>query len=853
VNLDGVVKIGIEAFPGIGGSGALISDTHVLTAAHIIVSTDKFGLNPFLTSVRFDLPGGPVWIPVKGYAVHPDYDPVNSGFNSDVAVLELASPAPAGVPRYELYTTNDEIGKAFVVAGYGATGSGETGFTFSDGNKRAGRNRFEMTGTAILALNPPDPENFASSALYYDFDSGQAANDLTPLVTGSQDLGFGADEVTVAPGDSGGPAFIEGGDGIFRIAGISSFGSSIGEPSDYLAGLNSSWGDFGGSSRVSESLAFINGAMAGNLRRQRIFNDGLTHVIDDGLDAGAVVVDNSPAPDDAATTVTLENAVIRGLDSEAQALEVSGTSLVEMEAGLIEGAPAARVREGGRLHISGGTLNAVPNLPGGLIDDSWAIFAHDNSEIRLSGGSLTGINKGIFAIGDSQVFITAGTVTGQAEALYLGGMAEIDGGSFSSAGEALRAVDSGSLTVRGGTFHGQVRGGYSNNTATVTISNGSFTGGEAGFHSSDTSEVNVSGGTFNAPFAFFANGNSTAELSGGIFTGSTDAFQVSGTSRAVIRNGTFSGTVVGVRSTFGGDLEVNGGFISGELAGFANMTSKTRIRSGHFDGTVNGFRAADTAMVEVEGGTFIGGEDGLKADGASEVVIRGGTFSGDYGFYGIDDATTEFFGGSFSGAELDVLIENAAVVRVYGYGFNLPLGEVTDESGTLSGTYFDGTPFSFGFERYDNSVIELVSGYEGWAAFHRLEGGDALPAADANGNGFPNILELILGGNPATGAVPTGIANALVREDAGEGERDYFKLTYPVTQMSVGFGAESFVEFGTDLTSSSWSKASHGSDGVIITSTPDGFSPGVHRIEVWIPKSLAPDGRLFARIGGDSL
>lgn len=858
VNLDGVVFIGSEAFPGLGGgTGALISDTHILTAAHNIVSTQRPALNPFVTSVRFDLPGGPVWIPVKGYAVHPDYDPINSGLNSDVAVLELASPAPAGVPRYELYTANDEIGKAFVVAGYGRTGSGETGATFFDGNKRAGRNRFEMTGTAILALNPPDPGTFIPDAIYYDFDSGQAANDLTPLVTGSPDLGFGADEVNTAPGDSGGPAFIEGGDGIFRIAGITSFGSSIIGPSggDYLAGINASWGEFSGSARVSDSLAFINGAMAGNLRRQRIFNDGLTHVINDGLDSGSVVVANSPAPADAATTVTLANAVIRGLDTEAGGLGVTGSSLVEMEAGLIEGAPAARVQEGGRFHISGGTLNAVPNPPGGFIDDSWAVFANENSEVRLSGGTLTGINKGIFAVGDSQVFINAGSVTGQAEALYIGGMAEIDGGSFSSPGEGLRAVDSGSLTIRGGTFHGGANGGRSGNTSTVAISDGTFTGGSVGFLASDSSGVEITGGTFSAPFAFFANAQAKVRVGAGTFTGTNDGFQSTDATEVLIDGGTFNGTIVGLRALGSSLVTVNGGSFSGSVDGLlADTDADLRIHGGTFTGT-NGLRGLGAAFVEITGGEFTGSNEGLLVTGSAHAVVRGGTFTGDAedGLYASGTATVAIFGGSFTGGYADVFLDESAVVRIHGYGFNRPVGPVADESGTISGFYFDGTPFSMFFERFDDSVIELVFGYDGWAAFHGLDGANALFAADPNGNGIPNVLELVFGGNPAAGAVPTGIANILIREDAGDGEQDYFKLTHPVTQLSVDFGAESFIEYGTDLASASWAKAIHGTGGVIITTTPDGFSPGVHRVEVRIPKALAPNGRLFARIGGGSL
>lgn len=697
VNLDGVVGIGNEAFGFLFGTGALISDTHVLTAAHVVE------LGPFLFSVRFDLPDGPVWIPVKGYAIHPGYDPAISD-DHDVAVLELASPAPAGVPRYELHTGSDEVGKAAVLTGYGRSGSGATGDTLNSDSKRAGLNRFEATGADILAKFP-EAANIALNNLYADFDSGLAANDLTPLVTGSADLGFGDEEVCLAPGDSGGPAFIDGGDGVFRIAGINGARlHALDFPSfDVSPGMNSSWGEFMSWARVSTNLSFINDAVAGNLRRQRIFDDGLTHVIDDGLDAGPVFVVNSPAPDDAVTTVRLVDAVVRSLPVEEQGLVVGGSSLVELVAGLIEGSPAARVWEGGRLHVSGGTIRALPNSPDVFIDDSWAIFANQNAEVHVSGGTIEGVRSAVTTDGNSKVFITGGTFTAEDQAISAAGRVEIDGGSF----------------------HGDANGARSIDSSMVTISNGTFTGGSIGFEATETSEVLIRGGTF---------------------TGDADF--------------------------------------------------------------------------------------GLQAHGNADVRI---------------------FGGSFSGGTLALRVQQAAVVKVHGYGFNLPLGPVNDASGTISGFYFDGTPVSLSFDRDNDSVIELVSSYDTWAAYHGLEGDDALTTVDANGNGIPNVLELVLGGNPAAGSTPPTIGNALVRENAGDGEQDYFKLTFPVTQLSVDFGAESFVEYGTDLASASWTKAIHGTDGVIITTTTNGFSPGVHRVEVRIPKSLAPDGRLFARIGGSSL
>ncbi len=109
------------------------------------------------------------------------------------------------------------------------------------------------------------------------------------------------------------------------------------------------------------------------------------------------------------------------------------------------------------------------------------------------------------------------------------------------------------------------------------------------------------------------------------------------------------------------------------------------------------------------------------------------------------------------------------------------------------------------------------------------------------------------GGDPAAagGIAPAWPAGALVTEDAGDGNVEYFKVSFPVTQMSLELGAVVVCEFGTGLTDESWSVAQHGVDGVVIVHTPDGFSPGVHRRDVWLPRTLAPGGRLFTRVGAE--
>ncbi len=651
VNLDGVVFVGFEAFPGLGGgTGALISDTHVLTAGHVVAS------GPFLLSVRFDLADGPVWIPVKGYAVHPDYEV--GKLDADLAIIELQSPAPAEVPRYELHAQPNEVGKAFVISGYGRTGIGATGDTINDGLKRAGLNRYEATGAQITAAfgdtEGYDPAAIPDDNLYFDFDSGLPANDLGSVLTGTEDLGFGDDEVMVAPGDSGGPSFIEGDDGIFRIAGVTATRNvaDLFPDFDYDdVPLNSSWGEYGGVARVSTNLDFINDATSGNIRTQRVFDDGDSHVVDDqGADLGPIRVQDSPAS--TPTTVILEDVNARDLTEEG--FEVGGSSLAEMQGGFIEGYPAARVRENGRFEMSGGTLKAQPSPPDSFFDISWAIFAVDHAVVRISGGTVEGATRGLSATQATQVFISDGAFTGAERALSSSGTTTIAGGSFSSQGVGVEASGSGLMNIRGGTFTGE---------------------------------------------------------------------------------------------------------------------------------------------------------------------------------------------------EVDVQSEGGSEIRIFGSGFNLPVGEVAATSGTISGTYFDGTPFSFSFSRLDDSVIKLVSGYQGWAAFHELADDDALVTADANGNGLPNGLELVFGGNPAATGFPANRQEAsVVTEDIGNGDIEYLKVSFPVTQLSLDLGAVVVSEFGTDLAVDSWSVAQHGVDGAVILQTPDGYAPGIHRREVWLPKTLAPGGRLFTRL-----
>ena len=64
-------------------------------------------------------------------------------------------------------------------------------------------------------------------------------------------------EVLSAPGDSGGPTFIDG-----YIAGVTSYGYRL-SGSDIDGGLNSSFGEFGADTRVSSYINWIDKVLAG--------------------------------------------------------------------------------------------------------------------------------------------------------------------------------------------------------------------------------------------------------------------------------------------------------------------------------------------------------------------------------------------------------------------------------------------------------------------------------------------------------------------------------------------------------------------------------------------------------------
>ncbi len=242
--LNGVVRISSN---GYYGSGTLLyGGMAVLTAAHLFSSINASA------NIVFETSQGRKTVASDAIELMPQYDTLND--NNDLALVWLADAAPTDAHRYELFRSSDEIGRLFTAVGYGNTGSGSEGMSSTlptDILRQQAMNKFETDAAAmknILGSNMAwTPQN--NAILVADFDDGTSEHDALGMLMNDNNLGYGHYEGMIAPGDSGGPAFIDG-----KVAGVASYVASLhtydANP-DINTTTDSSFGEVGFWHRVS--------------------------------------------------------------------------------------------------------------------------------------------------------------------------------------------------------------------------------------------------------------------------------------------------------------------------------------------------------------------------------------------------------------------------------------------------------------------------------------------------------------------------------------------------------------------------------------------------------------------------
>lgn len=253
---DGVVRISAG---GYYGTGVLLYDGRaVLTAAHLLAG------NTGTVTVHFETSAGQFGVNGSRVLLQQGYD--TAGSNNDLALLWLSSAAPVAANRYQLYRDNDELGQTMTLVGYGKPGTGSAGVQTSysgDAIRQRASNVFDADMTTLkqqfgtgMGWTP-----VPGSQLAADFDDGTVLHDALGQFAGLRQTGLGQSEGLITPGDSGGPAFIQG-----LVAGIASYSASLSlgdvKP-DPDGQTNSTYGEIAAWQRMSYYQQWIDQSLRG--------------------------------------------------------------------------------------------------------------------------------------------------------------------------------------------------------------------------------------------------------------------------------------------------------------------------------------------------------------------------------------------------------------------------------------------------------------------------------------------------------------------------------------------------------------------------------------------------------------
>ena len=246
-------------------------------------------------------------------------------------------------------------------------------------------------------------------------------------------------------------------------------------------------------------------------------------------------------------------------------------------------------------------------------------------------------------------------------------------------------------------------------------------------------------------------------------------------------------------------INVQGGSTITLTGAVSGIGSLQKTDSGTLDLTVASSYEGDTTVTD---GTLSLAASGL-AD--ASIVRLGSSATLQLGFDGTDTVDALFING----------VQQAAGV----YGSSHPSGRFAG-TGTLTVT-----------------TGPTATAYQSWETDNGIAGAGG--TADSDGDGIPNGIEFVIGGDPSG---PGSESSSLLPT----GTKDSTHLVIVFRRTDASIADVPAVQYGSSL--NGWTPAQNGVSGVVIEEANDFYGNGIDRVTVRLPLGLTANGKLFARL-----
>ena len=175
---------------------------------------------------------------------------------------------------------------------------------------------------------------------------------------------------------------------------------------------------------------------------------------------------------------------------------------------------------------------------------------------------------------------------------------------------------------------------------------------------------------------------------------------------------------------------------------------------------------------------------------------------------------------------------------------------VATYTGVRNGSFATVSGLPAGYSVVYNDAAKQVevtsasaNGYGDWETANGIAGAGS--NTDSDGDGIPNGIEFVIGGDPSG---PGSASNNLLEPVAV----DATYLTYVFRRTDASAAYDPYVEYGSNL--SGWTEATAGEPvltPVLVSEDNNFYGDGIDRVTVRIPRALATGTRLFARLRVD--